>query len=158
LLAEPPLPAALPLATTTTSRCRFLGLLLAAAALSAALLPVTPGLVVTDILNAGREPGAPATHYWCSAANPLAVPVVRGAQTSLLAALAPVVPFVLSYCDALGLHVCNPGPFCRWANRACSKFCYARNSVRRWKDTRNRTSGRKYMLEAIQRDADDHEI
>lgn len=68
-------------------------------------------------------------------------------------ALAKVVPFILSYCAALGLHVVNPGPFCRWANRACSKFCYARNSVRRWKDTKNRKTGRKYMMEAIQRDA-----
>lgn len=70
-----------------------------------------------------------------------------------LAKVARIVPFVLSYCAALGLHVVNPGPFCRWANRACSKFCYARNSVRRWKDTKNRKSGRKYMMEAIQRDA-----
>ena len=62
------------------------------AAAGVAVVPVTPGLVVTDILNAGREPGAPATHYWCSAANPLAVPVARGAQTSFLAALAPEPP------------------------------------------------------------------
>lgn len=73
---------------------------------------------------------------------------------AILAALAPVVPFILPYCEALGLHVVNPGPFCRWANRACSKFCYARNSVRRWKNTINRTNGRRYMMEAIQRDAD----
>ncbi len=70
-----------------------------------------------------------------------------------LAKVAKVVPFILSYCAALGLHVVNPGPFCRWANRACSKFCYARNSVRRWRGTKNRKTGRKYMMEAIQRDA-----
>lgn len=65
-----------------------------------------------------------------------------------------VVRFVLAYCEALGLHVVNPGPFCRFANAACSKFCYARNAVRRWKNTVNRKNGRKYMLEAIQRDAE----
>lgn len=73
---------------------------------------------------------------------------------ALLTALAPIVPFVLPYCEALGLHVVNPGPWCRFANAVCSKFCYARNSVRRWKNTVNRTNGRRYMMEAIKRDAD----
>jgi NAD(P)-dependent dehydrogenase (short-subunit alcohol dehydrogenase family) len=68
------------------------------AAVGVAVVPVTPGLVITDILNAGRDPGAPATHYWCSAANPLAVPAARGAQTSLLAALAPDTPPPLCLC------------------------------------------------------------
>jgi len=64
-----------------------------------------------------------------------------------------MVPFTLPRCRALGLHVVNPGPVCKWANSACSRFCYARNSVRRWRHTKNRVNGRSYMAEAIQRDA-----
>ena len=63
-----------------------------------AVIPVTPGLVATEIMNASRSDSAPAIHYWCSNENPAAVAVTRGAETALAAAFSPKPAPPLTFC------------------------------------------------------------